>query len=218
MSMHQVMEALRRSWIAIVVSVMVFAAVATALTAANPPRYTATADRLVSVNVPSGKPQYVLAEGSQYILDRMTSYAQLGVTTNVLTPVVRELNLPVSPLTLSSSVSSQSVVNTAVLEISAEWDDPLTAARIADSVAQQVGNVIEGVEDGKVKISGGPALVPGSPSNHHFLRNIGVGAAGGLGLGLAAALLIGFARGRFSGENLGGTAAPRIPTPRSERA
>jgi capsular polysaccharide biosynthesis protein len=130
-----------------------------------------------------------LANGSQYILDRMTSYAQLGKTTPVLTPVVNDLHLQETPLTLSGRVTSKSLADRAVLEVSAEYSDPAVAARIADATLAQMGQAISHIENGNIKVTAvGPASVPQESSNLGALIYVAVGGVAGLVIGLVVAV------------------------------
>jgi capsular polysaccharide biosynthesis protein len=93
---------------------------------------------------------------------------------------------------LSGRVSSRSVVNTAIIEVSVEYNDPVVAARIADATMRQLGATIEDFENGTVHVAlAGPAAVPSAPSNRRFAVNVALAAAAGLGMGMGIAVVLG---------------------------
>ncbi|MCH9733233.1 MAG: hypothetical protein K0U78_01550 [Actinomycetia bacterium] len=197
MELRTLVEAIAQRWLLIVITTVVSAAVAGGFTAAQPPLYTATAQGMVSVSNPQDRPPYALSSGAQYILDRMSSYAELGVTTTVLTPVVDELGLDETPLSLSGRVSSLSVVGKAVLNVSVTYNDPQGAAEIADSIIAQTSRAISTLEKGNVQmVRIGAAVPPSGPSNQKVLLNSAVAGVGGLVLGCVIAVCLQLLAGR----------------------
>lgn len=197
MELSALKAALRRGWLLVVLITCAAAAIAAVVTATQPKMYTATAQGVVSVSNSAGRPPYALSSGAQYILDRMTSYANLGVTTPVLTPVIDDLGLPETPGSLADHVSSHSVVGKALLEVSVTYKDPRTAAAIADSVLAEIGKAVTGLEQGNVTVTAvGAALPPTSPSNGKVVVTTAVAGAGGLVLGSFVAVGLALFRAR----------------------
>lgn len=189
MEVGTVLHAIRRGWLMVALITAAMTGVAGILALFSPPAYKATAEGLLSVTSPETRPPYSLANGSQYILDRMTSYAQLGRTTPVLTPVVNNLHLQETPVTLSGRVTSQSLADKAVLKVSVEYNDPVVAAHIADATLAQVGQTISRIENGNIKVTAvGPAAVPGKSSKLYLTMYSAVGAVAGLVIGLFVAV------------------------------
>ncbi len=189
MELNEIVRALRRWWYLVAVTTVVAAAVAGGLTAMRPPMYTATAQGIVAVSDPQTRPPYALASGAQYILDRMTSYAELGVTTPVLTPVVANLNLDETPLSLSGRISSHSVVGKAVLDVAVTYNNPKTAAAIADHVLTGIGQSVATLERGNIELKPlGLAGIPTAASNQAVAVTTAVAAVGGLVLGCLIAV------------------------------
>jgi capsular polysaccharide biosynthesis protein len=86
-------------------------------------------------------------------------------------------------------VTSKSLADRAILEVSAEYSDPAVAARIADATLAQMGQAISRIENGNIKVTAvGPASVPQSSSNLGVLIYIVVGAVAGLVIGLVVAV------------------------------
>jgi capsular polysaccharide biosynthesis protein len=182
-------NAIRQRWLMIALATMAMAAVGAIFAVANPPTYTATAEGMFSVASPEKRPSYALANGSQYILDRMTGYAQLGRTTPVLTPVVNDLHLQETALTLSGRVQAKSVADKSILEVSAQYDDPAVAARIADATLAQIGETVSHIENGNVKVTAiGPAVVPQASSQFNLIVFTLVGAVAGFVLAVLLAV------------------------------
>src|SRR5882757_549820 len=197
MEVGTALHAIRNRWLAIALITAAVAAMAGILALFNPPTYKATAEGLLSVTSPEKRPPYALANGSQYILDRMTSYAQLGKTTPVLAPVVDDLRLQETPLTLSGYVTAKSLADRAVLEVTAQYNDPVVAARIADATLTEVGKAVSRIENGNVKVTAvGPAAVPRESSKLKILINVAVGALSGFVVGLFVAVGLEFIQQR----------------------
>jgi capsular polysaccharide biosynthesis protein/predicted nucleic acid-binding protein len=179
-------KAVRSRWLIVAGVTVVLAVLAGILTMLRHPMYTATAEGLVSISHPETRPPWSLTNGSQYIADRMTSYAQLGGTTPVILPVYARLNLHE---TLIGRVASEWVTDKALLRISVTYSDPALAARIADGILQQLGATIQRIESGNILVTEvTPATVPSAPSNHNVIVNVPVAAAAGLILGLFGAV------------------------------
>ncbi|WP_156687070.1 YveK family protein [Mycobacterium sp. Marseille-P9652] len=197
MRVDTALRAMMHRWLIIAAITGAMAAMGAIFAVFNPPMYKATAEGLFSVASPETRTPYAMANGSQYILDRMTSYAQLGKTTPVLTPVVNGLHLDETPLTLTGRVTSKSSADKAILDVSVEYNDPVMAARIADATLAQIGQAVSRVENGNVKVTAvGPAVVPRPSSRLHLLIHAGVGAIAGLVLGSFVAVGLEFLRER----------------------
>lgn len=191
MERSELSEALKKWWFLIAIVTAVSAVAAGGYTAMQPPMYTATAQGILSVSNPQTRPPYALANGAQYILDRMTSYAELGVTTPVLAPVVDDLDLDETPLSLSGRIDSHSIVGMAVVEVAATYNDPKVAASIADSTITQMSRAVSSLEKGNVQMAPtGAAVAPAAPSNERVLISSAVAAAGGLVLGCLIAVCL----------------------------
>jgi capsular polysaccharide biosynthesis protein/predicted nucleic acid-binding protein len=186
MDLASVWKAIRLRWLIVVGVTLAAAALAGATTMLRQPMYTATSEGLVSISHPEARPPYALTDGSQYITERMTSYAQLGGTTPVILPVYSRLHLHE---TLVGRVASQWVTDKALLRVSVTYNDPALAARIADGVLQQLGSTIERIENGDIVVTQVTAApVPTGPSNQDVVMNVAVAIVGGLGLGSFAAV------------------------------
>ncbi|MGB8405368.1 MAG: hypothetical protein WCE30_15005 [Mycobacterium sp.] len=188
MELQTVLRGLRRRWLSILL-IGVIAAVTTGwIVRQKPGVYEATAQGIAVVSNPAQRPPYAFSTGSLYILNRMTSYAQLGVTTPVLEPVVKDLHLPETAATLTSHIYAWSPVGKSVINVTVFYNDPKLAAAIADETLVQLGGAVSAVEGGNVEIRpAGPAIVPTSISKSNGLREAAIaGVAGSVLAGLFA--------------------------------
>ena len=208
MNAQRLLDAVRRSWLLVVLSALVFLGIAVALTALPAPQYGATARGFVSVSAPEKRSPNVLTSGSQYIQARMTSYAQLGTSNPVVEPVISSLKLSESPQALRRRLSASAVVETAFIEIEVTDPDPAQAMVIADALVIQLGRTIEDLENGTVRVAlSDPATPPARPSNRQFIRTGAVAAAGGLVVGMGLAVLVSSVRVRRRGSAVGPSAS-----------
>jgi capsular polysaccharide biosynthesis protein len=85
----------------------------------------------------------------------------------------------------------------AVLEVTAQYNDPVVAARIADATLTEVGKAVSRIENGNVKVTAvGPAAVPRESSKLKTLINVAVGALSGFVVGLFVAVGLEFIQQR----------------------
>ena len=158
------------------------------------PRYTAVATSFV--NVAEGADPAEIFQGSQFVVQRMSSYAPLASSPLVLQPVITKLNLPTSVRDLRKEITVSSPPETVLLEVSATDAVAATSARIADEVSIELGKVIQELETprglgaSRVKVTlTDPADVPLTPSSPQVLLNLLLGAIAGAAIGFAAALI-----------------------------
>jgi capsular polysaccharide biosynthesis protein len=182
----------RERWVAIVLGVLVGIAVAVGVSVSIKPTYTATATSFLSVQSDVGS----LIERSQFALARITSYPELATSSDVLTKTINDLGLNESVQQLAKSVTATNPSTTVLLQISASAQDPETAAAIANSVASNLSDTVSQLEnsssDDRYTVSlelRDRAQKPTSPSAPQRSIILGLGALGGLALGLIAAII-----------------------------
>jgi succinoglycan biosynthesis transport protein ExoP len=158
--------------------------------------YTATATSFVTVTEESDSVGGENFQNSQFAVQRVKSYVPLATSPEVLGPVIDELDLDVTERALAARVTVTSAPETVLLDVSVADPEPEVAARTADAISLQLGEVVEALEttreDGRssVKVSlARPADVPLSPSSPRLLLNLVLGAVAGLGAGMVAAVL-----------------------------
>lgn len=185
---------LRRRWAWLALPVLLAWLAGVVLGFTTPKVYEATAQAFVSNNVEDAKSSEAQS-GSQYVFDRMDSYALLVSTKAVAEGVIASLKLDMTPSTLSSHVKASVTPDTIVLRVTASDDDPKRAAAIANATVAELGKYIEQVETAKPGASSfvrvsivGPASAPSLPGGSsplvRVISFILVGFA--LGIGLAS--------------------------------
>ena len=117
--------------------------------------YTATTTSFVSMASRSAAESDPFA-GSQFVLQRMNTYAGLTTSADVLDTVIAELGLNLTPAALATRVTSTSTPESVLLTVMVSDDDARRAGAIADAVAKQQATVIERSEAD----SGLPAIHP----------------------------------------------------------
>ena len=196
MTIVDLLSILRKHIITIAVTFVVILGVDILYTAMSPVAYTTTTQLFATYNSSNdsanSSEQY---SGSSYIMSQIKSYPDLAKTQSVLQPVVDELKLDTTPISLASQITVTNPTNTAFVNIGVTDADPSTAARIANGVAASLSNVVEkslytAGSNSAVKLSiVQPAQVPTKQSSPKWSLNILVGVLGGLIIGILAALL-----------------------------
>jgi capsular exopolysaccharide synthesis family protein len=188
------LRVLAKHWIAIgLITVLVTGAVAV-WTFLQPRIYTATAQTFVAISSSSdsGDP----FTGATYTLQRITSYIQLIDSPEVLEPVIEELGLDISVKALGESVSATNPIDTVLINVSVNDEDPAKAAAVANATAVQLGKVIQTLETSaagdvvpvKATLTD-PAEPPTSPTSPRTRINLILGVLIGLALGVGYAFL-----------------------------
>ncbi|MBI5161943.1 MAG: polysaccharide biosynthesis tyrosine autokinase [Micrococcales bacterium] len=140
---NALLVALRRFWQLIVVSSVLGAGGALAVSFATPPVYESTASLYFALN--QGGNAVDLNQGSTYTQNQMLSFAQLATSSRVLQPVIDDLELNTSPRQLARSLQVSIPQSTVVLEIRASSLDPRDAARLANAVTSSLVEVVRDV-------------------------------------------------------------------------
>jgi capsular polysaccharide biosynthesis protein len=180
------------------VAVLVAVAVTAFLTAFYPTRYSVTVQSFVTLapRPPTDSDPFA---GSQFVLQRMATYAGLATSNQVLAAVTARMDLPETPDGLRAEVTSTSPPNTVLLEVIVSDEDPQRAAGIADAVAAAQGQAIESLEANGGPTGSSPVTVtPISPAAvpHrvstvvHVLRQALLGLSAGLVVAVAGAVVL----------------------------
>lgn len=144
MTIVDLLSILRKHIITIAVTFVVILGVDILYTAMSPVAYTTTTQLFATYNSSNdsanSSEQY---SGSSYIMSQIKSYPDLAKTQSVLQPVVDELKLDTTPISLASQITVTNPTNTAFVNIAVTDADPSTAARIANGVAASLSNVVE---------------------------------------------------------------------------
>jgi receptor protein-tyrosine kinase len=127
--------------IAVVFLLAVFAAAAYSFAAT--PIYHSKARLFISTDVSSQENSYAAAIFSQ---QRVTSYADLAKSGEVLSEVIRKLNLDMTSSELAGKISASVPVNTVIIEIEAKDPSARAAQQIAQAEAEALSSYIGNIE------------------------------------------------------------------------
>lgn len=194
MELQDYLAILRKRWLSIAILATLGAGVATALSFAMTPLYTASTQLFVSVQ--GGASSNELLQGANFTRQQVTSYTQLVSAPGVLGPVIDDLGLDTRADALALRVSADSPLNTSLINIVVTDENPAIAAAIANEVAVQFKDVIGELEtpsgggDSAVKVSiVRDAVAPEAPSSPNKKLNLAFGLLVGLALGVGIAIL-----------------------------
>jgi hypothetical protein len=119
---------LRKGWI--LIAAMALAGVAGGALASilATPTYVSSTQLFVSVQSSDAASANELVQGGTAAQQKVRSYIDVVTSTSVLTPVIEELDLPLSTSALAGQVSAESPTNTVLMNITVEDTDPKRAA------------------------------------------------------------------------------------------
>ena len=159
-------------------------------------KYTATTTSFVTVSNQDDTSQGQILQGAQFAVQRMSSYAALSNSPEVLDPVIDELDLSYTTRELRKHITVTSPAGTVLLDLSVTDPDPELAAAIANAVSAELGKYIQEIDTpvgstvSNVKVTiFKPSSPPSSPSAPRTTVNLILGIVAGFALGFMAAVL-----------------------------
>ncbi len=198
MELVDYLRMLRRQWVWVIVTVIVVTGIAAAYVTTAPKSYKATTELYIGSSVfPNSQNQNQAAQSaSQYVFDRIITYAALADSPDVLRKVIADVNLSTTPDALAKQVNATVAPNSVLISIAATDADPATAARIADSAARNLRNYITALDVPVAAASAPlaisitrPATTPTAPDSPNRTLFLALGVLLGLTLGLVIASL-----------------------------
>ncbi|MFB7251390.1 polysaccharide biosynthesis tyrosine autokinase [Microbacterium sp. NPDC056234] len=197
--------AIRKSWYLIVGLTILGGVVGYGISATTTPLYQSTATLYFAMN--QGTTGSDLNQGSSYTQSQMLSFAQLATSSRVLSEVIDDLELDVTPRELSRSISIAIPQDTAILDVQVTWPDPELAADIANGVSVELTEVLQDVvakgPDGAATITADvidEAVVPQFQALPNKTRDAGLAAILGFVVGVLAAFVVSLADTRIRNE------------------
>ncbi|MEP9382459.1 polysaccharide biosynthesis tyrosine autokinase [Nocardioides cheoyonin] len=194
MEITDYLKVLRRRWAWIVVTALVCAAAALALTLLQTKEYASSARLFVSTSTLDSSSE--LYQGGQFSQERVQSYADLASSRELAQQVISDLKLSTTPTELAGQVKAEVATNTVNLTLTVTDPEPRQAQAIAQSYAEHLSDMVRQLETppGKHRAPIKATIVDNasysaSPVSHSPLRNAGLGLAAGLLLGFALAVL-----------------------------
>ncbi|RMB58145.1 polysaccharide biosynthesis tyrosine autokinase [Tessaracoccus antarcticus] len=140
MSLQDYLKTILRNWVLIFVVGVIGAAVGFGVALTTPEQYRSTSSLLVTSD--RGDSPSELVQGSTYAENLVTTYVVLAKTEIVLQPVIDELGLASTVQSLASVVSADSPLNTVIIDIHADSQDPALSQRISSAVAASLVRVV----------------------------------------------------------------------------
>lgn len=198
MDISSALRTARRVWIAIVALALVGAAAGALVTLLRPAGYTSTTSLYFAYDAPSDASPSDLVQANNFALQKVFSYQALATSPRVLQGVVSDLGLSETPEDLAEDVTVSVAENSVVMTITADADNPQDAAVLAQSVADNLVEVV--VDQLEAPSTGGagplraeviaPASEGESSTLSHLLIGVQLGLFGGLVVGLAGAIVL----------------------------
>ena len=193
MELRDYIRILRKSWLLILVTVIVGLGVAAAWSFTRTPLYEARSEVFVSTE--SSSTVTDLQQGNTFSLARVTTYVNLTTTPLVLDPVITSLGLDPSSSTLSTQVTATNPANTTLIQISVTDANPQLAGDLANAVAASLTQTVESIETpsgaatSPIKLTMvRDATPPSMPVSPNIPLNMALGALAGLVIGIAVGM------------------------------
>lgn len=191
-------RAILRSWLVIVILIVVGAAGGYAVAKLSPDTYRSTGALMVTSDLGSSTAE--LVQGNTYVQNLVATYVLLARSELVLQPVIDELDLDTTPRALATTISASSPLNSVVIELSTTSRSPRLAqqvnAAVMDSLSTVVTSQVAPQADGKPTVrltviqGADEPRFPFAPSTRNYVM---LGGLGGLVIGLGFSILRAFA-------------------------
>lgn len=219
MNLRRAMATTSRWWLVLVLFMIVGMGSSIAYATVRHSSYSATASVFFALN--RGSTVTELAQGNTYTQGVVKSYSQVATLPIVLNPVISQLDLKESPESLAQQLSVQVQQDTVIADITAQDSSPTQAARIANAVADQLGQAVQTLSPtiGSITTGGSttvrvitiaPAEAPAGPSRTSTVTLGLVGLVAGLACGVALVILLERVRSPLLSRGMANTVAPVI--------
>ncbi len=193
MELKDYWQTIRRRWKVVLLCLFATIAGAALLNWQTTPQYDSTAQLFISTRESDTADAY---QGGLFASQRVTSYADLVETRKLAEQVAEELEGTVDPDDLREAVEAEVVPETVNLKITATDPDPVVARDIAQAYAEALAALVAELETptgrraALIKASVvDNAEIASTPVSPQETRNLLIGAALGLLLGIGVAVL-----------------------------
>ncbi|GAB2934961.1 polysaccharide biosynthesis tyrosine autokinase [Rhodococcus aerolatus] len=195
MDIRDYLKVLRTRWRVVAGTTLVGVLVALGVSLTTTPQYAASSQLFITTtaNTDTSSGAY---QGSQFSQQRVVSYTQLLTGQQVAQRVIDQLRLGTSPASLASRVSVASVPDSVILAVTVQDPSPTQARDLTNAVAQQFTGLVAELE---TPAGGGTpaarvtvvqqASAPSAPVVPNIPRNLALGLAAGLLLGVGLAVI-----------------------------
>lgn len=194
MNLNEFIRVLRTRWVTTGVAMAIILLVTVIYTAVQTPIYQASTRLFVSTTF--GASATDLYQGNRLAQERVLSYTQLIMGETLADRTINRLNLQMSATSLKASVKAQAKPNTVLIDVSVSDPSPLQARDIANALSDEFVAMVRELEtpsqgaqaDARVVVEQ-RAKTPSKPAFPNPVRNIALGTALGLLVGIGLALL-----------------------------
>lgn len=164
LTLRDVLLIIRRSWVILLVTVLVALGAGWGITVITPKSYEAQAAVLVApaVSTDAGS----MAQAASFVANQVATYAALAETPAVLDPAIKSAGVHVASSQLASNVSSELVPETSIIKLTVDVQSAREAAQLANAIA---GTLIAQIEEqtppgGAVRVTGSVVESPQAPT------------------------------------------------------
>lgn len=194
MELSDYLRILRKNWLILIALTLLGLATMGGYTLSRTPVYESSS--IIFVSTQAGNTAAELQQGSTFTQARINTYVGLATTPLVLSPVIADLDIPVTSEALAERVKASAAPNSTLITVSVADTDPERAATLADAIARSLSEAVPALEpeasDGSSPVrlslvsSAQPAAQPSSPNAP---LNVALGIFIGLAAGIATAAL-----------------------------
>ncbi len=196
MEIKEYLRIFGRYWWVIVVLALVGAGIGWGTWQFTTRQYQSTATLFVATQ--NGSTVTEAYQNNLFSTDRANSYASLATSEQVAARAVDQLKGSITPEELKGKITAVAAPKTVLFNVSVKDPDPALAQTYANAVTDQLVGLVSELETSRR--GGTPAAgavvvdeadYPTKPLGMSMLVRIGIGAAGGLLVGILAAILVG---------------------------
>ena len=188
------MQLLRARWVIICVTIVAVVSGAVALTLLTTPLYQASTRLFVSTTTSASASE--IYQGNLFSQQRVLSYAKLIMGETLAQRTVDKLDLDMSAAELQAKVKASAAPNTVLIDVTVLDESPVRARDIADALSDEFVIMVSQLEtpeegakpDARVVVEQ-KASIPANPVIPKTNRNLAIGVALGVLLGIGLAVL-----------------------------
>lgn len=194
LNLQDFLKLIRARWITIAASVLLATAVAGIVTLLTTPLYQASTRLFVSASTASSVSD--IYQGNRFSQERVVSHAQLLMGETVAQRTIDKLGLDMTAEALQEKVKATAKTGTVLIDVDVLDPSPVRARDIANALSDEFVVMVKELEtveggakpDARVVVEQ-RASVPDAPVSPKKARNILLGVAAGLALGIGLAIV-----------------------------
>lgn len=196
LNLQDFLKLLRSRWITVCVTTVVVLLGAVAVTLLTTPLYQASTRLFVSTTAGAGTPLGDIYQGNLVSQDRVLSYSELLTGKTLAQRTIDKLGLDMSADTLEKRVKATAKEQTVLIDVAVLDESPVRARDIANALSNEFVTMVRELEtpepgaapNARVVVEQ-RASIPDAPTTPKTARNIALGLAVGVLLGIGLAVL-----------------------------